>query len=73
MRDPFSPEADPAREEEQAPPPVLGRRQVVVSLTVLPAAAAGLSACTALTPACPTHAPREGERCPHRFCRYHRG
>ncbi len=72
MKDPFSPEADPALDEE-APPARPGRRAVVLSLAVLPAAAAGLSACTALTPACPTHAPREGERCPHRFCRYHRG
>jgi hypothetical protein len=63
--DPFSPEADPGRREDDAR---VGRRAVVVALTVLPAAA---SACTHAHPACPT-LPEAAERCTHRFCRYHR-
>jgi hypothetical protein len=66
--DPFSPDADPGRDEEAAR---LGRRTVLVSLAVLPALASGLAACTSVAPACPTQ-PLSGA-CPHRFCRYHRG
>jgi hypothetical protein len=62
--DPFSPEADPGREEEAAR---VGRRTVLVSLAVLPALG---TACTGIVPACPTQ-PLAGA-CPHRFCRYHR-
>jgi hypothetical protein len=65
VRDPFSAEADPSRDEA----PRLGRRTLVVALAVLPAAA---SACTHPHPACPT-APEDAEHCRHRFCRYHGG
>jgi hypothetical protein len=65
--DPFSPEADPGREPEDAAR--LGRRTVMAVLAVLPAVA---SACTHPRPACPTVA-TDAERCAHRFCRYHRG
>jgi hypothetical protein len=64
--DPFSPEADPLREEQDAR---LGRRTLLVTLAVLPV---GVAACTHVAPACPT-LPLDAERCVHRFCRYHRG
>jgi hypothetical protein len=65
MKDPFAPEADPLREE------AVPRRAVVLSLAVLPVAAAVVG-CIHPAPACPT---QEGdkERCRHRFCRYYGG
>jgi len=69
--DPFSPEADPGRVEEEAG---TSRRTVLLSLASLaslPALATGVTACTSVAPACPTQ-PLSGA-CSHRFCRYHRG
>lgn len=69
--DPFSPEADPGRDEVQQAPRT-GRREILVSLSVVPALTAlGATGCTSLVPACPTQ-PQAGT-CSHRFCRYHRG
>lgn len=73
MIDPFSPEADPGREDEEAGR--VGRRSVMTALVVLPAAVGAVSSlggCTHPRPACPTVF-AEPERCAHRFCRYHRG
>jgi hypothetical protein len=67
--DPFSPEADPGRHEEDEAR--VGRRTVLLSLAVLPAVTAGAAGCTTVAPACPTQPLAGG--CPHRFCRYHRG
>jgi hypothetical protein len=81
--DPFSPEADPGREQEEQARSArpqgtdgkhdhaarVGRRTLMTALAVLPAAAA---ACTHPRPACPSVV-GEPERCAHRFCRYHRG
>jgi hypothetical protein len=66
-RDPFSPEADPGRDEQETLR--LSRRTLMVAAAVTPALAAG---CTHPRLACPT-LPDDAERCTHRFCRYHHG
>lgn len=66
MSDPFAPEADPARQDDDDF--LLHRRTLLVALTVLPVLAGG---CTHPRPACPTQ-PLDGEHCLHRYCRYHR-
>ena len=64
VHDPFSPEADPGRDEQELRP---ARRTVLLTLAL----AAATASCTSLIPACPTQ-PVAGT-CSHRFCRYHRG
>ena len=49
----------------------LGRRQVVLALAILPAAAA-VSGCVRVAPACPTQS-NDPYRCRHRFCRHYGG
>jgi hypothetical protein len=75
VRDPFSPEADPGREEVEGDVVEkdavrFGRRTLIVVTAVLPAVTA--VGCTHPRPACPTLAQDE-QRCRHRFCRYHGG